>query len=98
MNPAPRRRGATRSRRLGHTCVEPLENRALLSASISVGNIDAGTTSHPVTVVYSDPDGVNTATIDATDLTVNGSQGAGSVEVVSIAEPGTSVEVRYAVT
>jgi len=89
-----RRFGSATVRRPVHA-VEPLERRALLAATGPAAVIDApdltagGGTHHDVTVTYTDPDGVNAATISPEDLTVTGPGGA-ALTVLSVKVTPTS--------
>jgi hypothetical protein len=78
--------------------VEPLERRALLSATITVGDINAAETSHSVSVTYNDPDGVDLATIDGNDLNVSGPKpvAVSLVSATPVSGDPTTVNAVYA--
>src|SRR4051812_3143244 len=89
-----RRPVGSSSARLRRAWLESLEQRTLLSAAISVTDITSEAPSHSVTVAYSDPDGVNTATIDGGDLTVSGPKPV-SVSLTNFSGSGTNVTATY---
>ena len=76
------------------SCVEPLERRALLSASIAVNDINADVPSHNVVVTYTDSEGVDTNTIGTDDLSVGGAKPVG-VSSVSVSGSGNEVVATY---
>ena len=94
--------GSAPVRRPPHA-VERLERRALLAAAGPAAAIDApdltagGGTHHDVTVTYTDPDGVNLATISPEDLAVTGPGGAAltifSVKVTPTSNAQTVIAV-----
>jgi uncharacterized delta-60 repeat protein len=77
--------------------LERLEQRALLSTSIQVGDINADETTHTVQVTYSDPDGINSGTIDATDLSVSGPKQV-AVSVTNVDITANTAIATYALT
>lgn len=76
------------------TVVEALERRTMLSASIQVEDIDSQADSHTVIVTYTDPQGIDTTTIDPTDLTVSG-PGLVEVSLVGSTGSGETVTATY---
>jgi hypothetical protein len=76
--------------------VEPLEQRALLSANITVTDINADEPSHSVSVAYHAENGgdIDVATLDANDLVVSGPKQV-AVSLVSINGSGPDVTAVY---
>ena len=74
--------------------MERLEQRTLLSATITIDDITAEAASHTVTVAYNDSQGIDTTTIDASDVTVTGPQPV-TVTFVNFVGSGTDVTATY---
>src|SRR5688500_6381911 len=90
----PTLRPALHLRRAARPVAEHLERRALPSATIVTPDLAAEADTHTITVTYTDPDGVDVSSIDATDLTIVGPQ-TPNVTLGGTSGTGTSVTATY---